>query len=143
VAYKPDDGIKIGSHNGAWFYTTGQRKGLNIGGKKEPLFVISTDIEKNLVYAGEGHAHPGLNRRGLFIRKEDVHWIREDLKMHPGHQEDYMVRIRYRQPLQKARLFMREQGLYIIFGTPQRGIAAGQFAAWYRGSELTGSGVID
>ncbi|MGF1586170.1 MAG: tRNA 2-thiouridine(34) synthase MnmA [Bacteroidales bacterium] len=143
VAYRPDDGIKIGSHNGAWFYTTGQRKGLNIGGKKEPLFVISTDIEKNLVYVGEGHAHPGLNRRGLFIKKEEVHWIRTDLKMHPGDQEEYMVRIRYRQPLQKAKLFLREKGLYIIFETPQRGIAAGQFAAWYRGSELNGSGVIN
>ncbi len=143
VIYRPDDGIKTGSHNGAWFYTVGQRKGLNIGGKKEPVFVVSTDIEKNLVYTGEGHSHPGLNRRGLFIRANDIHWIREDMKMKPGESDDYLVRIRYRQPLQKAKLFMREQGLYIVFESYQRGIAAGQFAAWYSGDELVGSGVID
>jgi tRNA-uridine 2-sulfurtransferase len=110
IVYQKDDGIKTGSHNGAWFYTVGQRKGLNIGGKKEPLFVIATDTDKNLVYVGEGHSHPGLNRRGLFIRKEDVHWIREDMRLKAGEQADFMVRIRYRQPLQKARLFFREEG---------------------------------
>ncbi len=143
ITYRPDDGIKTGSHNGAWYFTMGQRKGLNIGGKKEPVFVISTDIENNLVYAGEGHSHPGLHRRGLFIRREDVHWIREDIKMEPGESDVYMVRIRYRQPLQKATLFMREKGLYIVFENDQRGIAAGQFAAWYRDDELIGSGAID
>jgi tRNA-uridine 2-sulfurtransferase len=143
ITYSPGDGVKTGSHNGAWFYTVGQRKGLNIGGKKEPLFVIATDIEKNIVYAGEGHGHPGLNRWGLYIRPEDIHWIREDRKMDPGQTADYLVRIRYRQPLQKARLFMDESGLFIMFETPQRGIAAGQFAAWYKDDELIGSGVID
>ena len=143
LIYRPDDGIKTGSHNGAWFYTVGQRKGLNIGGKKEPVFVISTDIEKNLVYTGEGHSHPGLNRRGLYIRANDIHWIRKEMEMGPGESAGYLVRIRYRQPLQKAKLFMREQGLYIVFESYQRGIAAGQFAAWYSGDELIGSGVID
>jgi tRNA-uridine 2-sulfurtransferase len=143
LIYRPDDGIKTGSHNGAWFYTVGQRKGLNIGGKKEPVFVISTDIEKNLVYTGEGHSHPGLNRRGLYIRAKDIHWIRKEMEMRPGESAGYLVRIRYRQPLQKAKLFMREQGLYIVFESYQRGIAAGQFAAWYSGDELVGSGVID
>ncbi len=143
VAYQPDDGIKTGTHNGAWFFTVGQRKGLNIGGKKEPVFVIATDIKNNLVYVGEGHSHPGLNRRGLFIRPEDVHWMREDIKMAPGESAEYLVRIRYRQPLQNAKLFMKQQGLYIVFENQQRGIAAGQFAAWYRRDELIGSGVID
>ncbi len=141
--YRPDDGIKTGAHNGAWFYTVGQRKGMNIGGKKEPLFVVATDIEKNIVYAGQGHSHRGLNRKGLFIRSEDIHWIRPDRQLHAGQQEDYLVRIRYRQPLQKARLYMEESGLYIIFENDQRGIAAGQFAAWYQDDELLGSGVID
>ena len=100
VAYLPEDGIRTGSHNGAWFFTVGQRKGLNVGGKKEPLFVIATDIEKNIVYTGEGHSHKGLNRRGLFVRSDDIHWIREDMKMKPGETAGFMVRIRYRQPLQ-------------------------------------------
>ena len=143
IIYRPDDGIKTGSHNGAWFYTVGQRKGLNIGGKKEPVFVIYTDIENNLVYTGEGHSHPGLNRRGLFIKVNDIHWIRKEMKMEPGESAGYLVRIRHRQPLQKAKLFMRDRGLFIVFESYQRGIAAGQFAAWYSGDELVGSGVID
>lgn len=141
--YLPDDGIRTGTHNGAWFFTVGQRKGLNIGGKKEPLFVIATDIVNNIVYTGEGHSHRGLNRKGLFVGPRDIHWIREDMKLHPGQKADYLVRIRYRQPLQKARLYMEQDGLYIIFENYQRGIAAGQFAAWYQGDELIGSGVID
>ena len=142
-SYQPDDGIRTGSHNGAWFFTIGQRKGLNIGGKKEPVFVIGTDIEKNIVYVGEGHSHPGLSRIGLFIKPDDVHWVREDMKMHPGEQAGFMVRIRYRQPLQKARLFMEERGLSIVFEKPQRAVAPGQFAAWYKDNEVIGSGVID
>ncbi len=141
--YLPDDGIRTGSHNGAWFFTVGQRKGLNVGGKKEPLFVIATDIEKNIVYTGEGHSHKGLNRRGLFVRSDDIHWIREDMKMKPGETAGFMVRIRYRQPLQKATLHMKNNGMYIVFDSEQRGIAAGQFAAWYLGEEVIGSGIID
>lgn len=136
-------GKVAGMHNGAHFFTIGQRKGMNVGGHKEPLFVIATDVEKNIVYVGEGHEHPGLNRKGLFIRNDEVHWIREDLRMSAGETRDYMVRIRYRQQLQRARLFCREKGLYIIFDKLQRGIAPGQFAAWYDGEEVIGSGVID
>ena len=62
--------------------------------------------------------------------------------MYSGEVRDYLVRIRYRQPLQRARLFRREEGIYIIFEEPQRGITSGQFAAWYDGDELIGSGVI-
>lgn len=141
--YLPGAGKPIGQHNGAHFFTIGQRKGMNIGGHKEPLFVIATDIERNVVYTGEGHGHPGLNRKGLFIRKDEIHWIRPDLAMNEGETRDYMVRIRYRQPLQKARLFCRKDGMFIIFDSLQRGIAPGQFAAWYDGDEVVGSGVID
>jgi tRNA-specific 2-thiouridylase len=140
--YQPEDGIIIGKHRGAHFFTIGQRKGLTIGGKKEPLFVIATDTFKNIVYTGEGHSHPGLYRKGLFIQKNDIHWIREDLQMHPGEEKKLHVRIRYRQPLQKASLIMRNEGMYIIFGHMQRGITPGQFAAWYEGEELLGSGCI-
>jgi tRNA-uridine 2-sulfurtransferase len=141
--YQPSYGNIIGTHNGAHFFTIGQRKGMNVGGHKEPLFVISTDVENNIVYVGEGHSHPGLNRKGLFIRKDEIHWIRRDLQMKEGETSDYMVRIRYRQLLQEARLYYLKDGMYIIFDKPQRGIAPGQFAAWYHGDEVIGSGVID
>ena len=109
---------------------------------KEPLFVIGTDVENNILYVGEGQSHPGLYRKGLFIRSDEIHWIRTDLTMSTGQSREYLVRIRYRQPLQKARLFRRKEGIYIIFNKLQRGIAPGQFAAWYDGDEVLGSGVI-
>ncbi len=143
VEYTQESGRTIGTHSGAHFFTIGQRKGMNIGGHKEPLFVIGTDVNNNIVYVGEGHEHRGLNRKGLFIRNEEIHWIRTDLKMQEGEFRDYLVRIRYRQPLQKARLYARSTGLFIVFETLQRGIAPGQFAAWYEGEEVIGSGVID
>jgi len=138
----PASGKNIGTHNGANFFTIGQRKGINVGGYKEPLFVIGTDVEKNILYVGEGQSHPGLYRKGLFICKKEVHWIRTDLEMSDGESREYMVRIRYRQPLQKAKLYQRKNGIYIIFNKLQRGIAPGQFAAWYEGDEVIGSGVI-
>lgn len=142
--YTPTDGKIIGKHTGAQFYTIGQRKGLNIGGHKESIFIISIDIENNIIYVGEGHSHPGLYRNGLRILPEEIHWIREDLKMQRGEARRYMVRIRYRQPLQAATLYQQEDGLYIVFDKPQRGITAGQFAAWYteEDEEMIGSGVI-
>ncbi len=141
--YEPSSGQTIGKHNGAHFFTIGQRKGMNIGGHKEPLFVIGTDVEKNIVYVGEGQAHPGLFRKGLFIRDEEIHWIRTDIEMNDGECHEYLVRIRYRQPLQKAKLYKKADGMYIIFNKLQRGVAPGQFAAWYEGDEVMGSGVID
>ena len=141
--YELTSGNIIGTHNGAHFFTIGQRKGMNVGGHKEALFVIGTDVEKNVVYVGEGQAHPGLNRKGLFMRENEIHWIRTDLRMKTGECRDYMVRIRYRQPLQAARLYCRNKGMYIIFDKLQRGIAPGQFAAWYHDDEVIGSGVID
>ena len=132
----------VGRHDGAQFYTVGQRKGLNIGGHKEPLFVIGTDIEKNIIYVGEGEKHKGLYRRCLRVAPEDIHWIRPDLTMGIGETRRYKVRIRYRQPLEDAVLAMRGNGLYVVFDAPQRGITPGQFAVWYDGDEMLGSGVI-
>jgi tRNA-specific 2-thiouridylase len=140
--YTPADGLAVGKHNGAQFYTIGQRKGLNVGGKAKPLFVIAIDTDNNIVYTGQGDDHPGLNRKALYIKPEDTHWIREDLSMKSGETRQYLVRIRYRQPLQKATLYMFDDGLYILFDKLQRGITPGQFAAWYDGEELMGSGVI-
>jgi len=142
--YKSSDGKDIGKHFGAQFFTIGQRKGLNIGGHKESIFVIHTDIKNNLIYVGQGHHFPGLLRKALFIQSKEIHWIREDLKMELGEAREYLVRIRYRQPLQKAVLFRRSNGIYIIFKEYQRGISAGQFAAWYSVDdlEMLGSGVI-
>lgn len=140
--YKPWNGEVIGEHQGAHFYTIGQRKGLNIGGHKEPLFVIGTDVQRNIIYVGEGQEHPGLYRRGLFIAPEDMHWIRTDLKLKPGENKTFDIRIRYRQPLEKGTIYMKEDGAWFIFENEQRGITSGQFAAWYTGEELIGSGVI-
>lgn len=132
----------VGTHDGAQFYTIGQRKGLDIGGHKDPLFVISTDIGKNIIYVGEGHTHPGLSRSCLKVSVSDIHWIRPDKVMSIGEVRRYRVRIRYRQPLQDATLLMRQNGLFILFDSPQRGVTPGQFAVWYEGDEMLGSGVI-
>ncbi|MFN7262148.1 MAG: tRNA 2-thiouridine(34) synthase MnmA [Cyclobacteriaceae bacterium] len=138
----PELGEVVGEHNGAHFYTIGQRRGLNIGGYEKPLFVIGTDTEKNIIYTGSGEDHPGLFRSGLFIPKEDEHWVRPDLRIAIGGSKNYLARIRYRQPLEKCMLHKKEEGLFIIFDRPQRGVTPGQFAAWYEGEELIGSGVI-
>ncbi len=153
--FSSNQGRKAGTHNGAHFFTIGQRKGLDIGGSKKPLYVISTDTLNNIVYAGEGSDHPGLLRYGLFIQADDIHWIRETYRMKPGDQVYCKARIRHRQPLAAARLIMKAGGLYVLFEKGQRGIAPGQFAAFYSkidsssgngGSgvshECTGSGVI-
>ena len=144
IVYSKSDGKVVGRHIGAQFYTIGQRHGLNIGGHKEPLFVIAKDPKENVIYLGEGQSHPGLYRPALGILPGDVHWIRPDLAMEPGQERDMLVRVRYRQPLQKARLICTKERMYIRFEVPQRGVTAGQFAAWYtEDGELTGSGVID
>ena len=132
----------VGRHDGAQFYTIGQRKGLNIGGHKDSIFVIETDIPKNIIYVGEGHTHKGLSRSCLRVAPSEIHWIRRHLAMEPGDIRRYRVRIRYRQPLQDATVIMRENGMYILFDTPQRGITPGQFAVWYDCDEMLGSGVI-
>ena len=142
-SYTVRDGKKIGTHNGAHFYTIGQRKGLGIGGRKESLFILATDVKENVIYVGEGDSHPGLYRKALKILPEEVHWVDGNDTMRVGESREYMVRIRYRQPLQQAELIYREDGLYLLFAQPQRGIAAGQFAAWYDGEVLVGSGVIN
>ena len=136
-------GNSAGRHEGAQFYTLGQRKGLSIGGHTEPLFVIATDMDSNRVYVGEGASHKGLFRSCLHIDCGEIHWIRPDLEMRPGECRRYRVRIRYRQPLQEATLLMRPTGLYILFDAAQRSITPGQFAVWYDSSgEMLGSGVI-
>jgi tRNA-specific 2-thiouridylase len=138
----PDMGEVVGDHNGAHYYTIGQRRGLNIGGFEKPLFVIGTDTGRNLIYTGMGEDHPGLYRRGLFIPDADTHWVREDCKLRTGESVKLSARIRYRQPLEACTLHQRSNGLYIVFDKPQRGVTPGQFAAWYSGEECIGSGVI-
>ena len=140
--YTVRDGKKIGEHNGAHFYTIGQRKGLGIGGRKESLFIISTDVAENVIYVGEGDAHPGLYRRALKIARDEVHWVDPSNEVKTGERRRFSLRIRYRQPLQGGELIMREDAAYLLFDEPQRGITAGQFAAWYDGENLVGSGVI-
>lgn len=139
-SYSAADGAEVGTHDGAHFFTVGQRKGLAVGGTKKPLFVLATDVEKNMIYVGEGKSHPGLLRSALWIAQADMHWVHPDLMPHEPMQ--IWARIRYRQPLAKATLHPTSTGLYLVFDQPQSAIAAGQFAAWYLKDELIGSGVI-
>ena len=140
--FTPEMGKVVGRHNGAHYFTIGQRKGLSVGGTPLPLFVIATDTQENIVYVGQGDHHPGLYRPGLFIRNEETHWLREDVRLSVGESARYRARIRYRQGLEGVTLLQRTEGLYLLFDEPQKSIAAGQFAAWYQGEELIGSGVI-
>ena len=140
--YNKQDGKVVGKHLGAHYFTKGQRKGLAVGGTKEPLFVIETDVRENVIYAGEGKHHKGLFRSVLFVSNEEEHWIREDLKLKNQESLDVEARIRYRQPLEKAILHKVENGIFVEFQNPQSAIQEGQFVAWYKNEELLGSGVI-
>ena len=142
IRYQAKDGKIVGTHNGAHFFTIGQRKGLAVGGTPEPLFVIDTDVVENVVYVGQGKSHPGLFRNTLKVHLDDVHWVRQDLSNIQEKKMEVMARIRYRQTLQKAALFLETDALYVLFNQPQSAITSGQFVAWYKDSELLGSGVI-
>ena len=142
IRYQPTDGVEVGKHNGAHFYTIGQRKGLGVGGNLEPLFIIDTNVDNNTIYVGQGKTHPGLFRYALEVSQEDIHWVREDLKLKSGETLSVHARIRYRQALQQATLFQTKDALYVSFENPQSAITSGQFVAWYQKQELIGSGVI-
>ncbi len=140
--YNLTDGKVVGEHQGAHYFTKGQRKGLDVGGTKEPLFVIETDVDQNIIYTGQGKGHPGLYRRTLFVNNDELHWVRTDLALEVDRTMEVMARIRYRQPLQKATLYRVDAGIYVDFAEKQSAITEGQFVAWYIGDELVGSGVI-
>ncbi|MFA9190051.1 tRNA 2-thiouridine(34) synthase MnmA [Flavobacterium sp. FZUC8N2.13] len=142
IQYTPEMGKTVGKHQGAHYFTIGQRKGLNVGGTAEGLFVIVTDVDSNTIYTGMGSHHPGLFRKALFVEKSEVHWIRKDLALANGETMKVMARIRYRQPLQEATLHQFESGMYVSFEEPQSAITEGQFVAWHLNDELVGSGVI-
>ena len=140
--FDPTDGKVVGEHQGAHYFTIGQRKGLNVGGTKEPLFVIETDVDSNIIFTGQGKMHPGLYRGTLFVKEDELHWVRPDLALKEDGTMEVMARIRYRQPLQKATLYKVTNGMYVDFEEKQSAITQGQFVAWYVGEELLGSGVI-
>lgn len=140
--YETSDGKTVGKHQGAHYFTKGQRKGLAVGGTKEPLFVIETDVEENVIYTGEGKSHKGLYRNVLFVSNDELHWVREDLALQTDETMQVEARIRYRQPLEKATLYKVENGLFVEFENAQSAIQEGQFVAWYDNEELLGSGVI-
>jgi len=142
-SYTAADGAVVGEHQGAHFFTRGQRKGLGVGGKVEPLFVIDTDVKENIIYTGQGANHPGLLKKALFIKEDEIHWVREDLALKEGETLEVQARIRYRQPLQTATLHKAKEGLYVEFLNPQSAITQGQFCAYYINDELVGSGVIN
>ena len=142
INYTPEMGKVVGKHQGAHYFTIGQRKGLNVGGTTDPLFIIATDVTTNTIYTGLTSHHPGLFRKALFISNSELHWVRTDLALANGESMQVMARIRYRQPLQKATLYQFESGMYVAFDEPQSAITEGQFVAWHIGDELIGSGVI-
>jgi tRNA-specific 2-thiouridylase len=142
IKYNSESGKVVGKHQGAHYFTIGQRKGLNVGGTKEALFIIATDVKSNAIYTGQGHNHPGLFKKALKVNPSEIHWIREDLKLKNGESMQVMARIRYRQELQQATLYQFESGLYVYFDQPQSAITEGQFVAWNIEDELVGSGVI-
>ncbi|MCK8522120.1 tRNA 2-thiouridine(34) synthase MnmA [Aquimarina sp. D1M17] len=141
-SYSAGEGKVVGQHQGAHYYTKGQRKGLGVGGTPEPLFVIETDVETNVIYTGQGKNHPGLYRKALFITNDELHWVRDDLRLTVDEELEVLARIRYRQPLEKAKLYMVDSGMYVVFENNQSAITEGQFVAWYLEDELVGSGVI-
>ena len=142
ISYTSESGKVVGKHQGAHYFTIGQRKGLNVGGTKEALFIIATDVKSNAIYTGQGSNHPGLFKKTLQVQPSEIHWIREDLALKNGETMQVMARIRYRQALQKATLYQFESGLYVSFDEPQSAITEGQFVAWNIDDELVGSGVI-
>ena len=142
-SFSSDDGEEIGEHHGAYYYTVGQRKGLNIGGFSEPLFVLETDVSKNIIYVGMGESHPALYKKALFVKSNEIHWIREDLKINENETMNVEFRIRYRQPLQSGTIYRFKKGLYILFDKPISSVTSGQFVSWYIDDELIGSGTIN
>jgi tRNA-specific 2-thiouridylase len=142
ITYTPESGKVVGKHQGAHYFTIGQRKGLNVGGTKEALFIIATDVTTNSIYTGQGANHPGLFKKTLKVLPSEIHWIREDLALKNGETMEVLARVRYRQALQKAILYQFESGLYVSFDEPQSAITEGQFVAWNIDEELVGSGVI-
>ena len=141
--FSSNDGVEIGEHHGAYYYTVGQRKGLNIGGFSEPLFVLETDVSKNIIYVGMGESHPALYKKALFVKSNEIHWIREDLKISENDTMNVEFRIRYRQPLQSGTIYRFKKGLYILFDKPISSVTSGQFVSWYIDDELIGSGTIN
>ena len=142
-SFSSDYGEEIGEHHGAYYYTVGQRKGLNIGGYREPLFVLETDVSKNIIYVGMGESHPALYKKALFVKSNEIHWIREDLKINENETMNVEFRIRYRQPLQSGTIYRFKKGLYILFDKPISSVTSGQFVSWYIDDELIGSGTIN
>ena len=142
-SFSSDDGEVIGEHQGSYYFTVGQRKGLNIGGFKNPLFVIEKDVKNNIVYVGMGDKHPGLYKKALFVDFNEINWIREDLSIDEGDQLDILFRIRYRQPLQKGKIYLFKEGLFIEFSSPLSSVSSGLFVSWYIKNELIGSGIIN
>lgn len=138
-----EDGIKVAEHQGAHYYTIGQRKGLHIGGRPYPSFVIGIDTKENLVFTGQKEEHPGLYRWALRMNKSEFHFVNPSYSLGDLSEMDLNIRIRYRQALQSGKLIIKGDYLYLLFNEKQRGITPGQFAAIYHKGELLASGVID
>lgn len=140
--FNRNDGKVIAKHNGAHFYTRGQRRGLQIGGKPLPLFVLQTDVEENVIYVGQGDNHWGLISSGLFVSEKEAHWVRPSLKEAVLETHELQCRFRYRQALVGCKLLVIEGGYQVVFGAPDKAVTAGQFVAIYWNDEIVFSGAI-
>ena len=142
IKYSLSDGKIIGEHDGAHYYTIGQRKGLAIGGYKEPLFVVSTNTQTNEIFVGEGKNHPGLNKKALKVKFSELNWVNDYYNYENLRDLKLKARIRYRQKLQKISIHKHLDYLYVEFEDFQSAITKGQFLAIYDNSQLIASGVI-
>ncbi len=136
------DGQCISRHQGAYYFTRGQRKGLNIGGKPQPLFIIHTDVEKNLIFVGQGEDHLGLYSAGLFVDDKEAHWLRPSVTQRVLDSDNVQGRFRYRQELFFCQVLKSQNGYNILFQEPQKSVSPGQFIALYLEGEIVFSGVI-
>ena len=142
ISYKKNDGKLIGKHDGAHFFTIGQRKGLSIGGYKDPLFIISTNTSSNEIYVGEGKNHPGLLKKVLKIKFSEINWVNNTYNYLIIKDLTLKARIRHRQKLQEIKVEKVNDFLYVEFKEFQSAVTPGQFIAIYQKNQLIASGVI-
>ncbi len=138
---KDEVGNVLGRHDGAWYYTIGQRHGLNLKNAKtpetKPHYIVSKDITTNTIVVAEGDQNPALYQKELILTNLNF--------LNPKLEISVLARVRYRQPLQKAVLHrgLQMADCRLVFADPQKFTAPGQSAVFYSGSgELLGGGVI-
>ena len=136
------DGQCVGTHPGVFYFTLGQREGLNIGGVRgrpqAPWFVVGKDIERNILHVDQGHDSPWLQSNAL--RSEAAHWI---AGQPPAMRFTCTAQTRYRQPDEACDVEVLDDGsLQVAFARPQRAVTPGQSLVLYDGDACLGGAVI-